>query len=171
MSLFPACEAASFFNHFLSFVWGKFSEAYPIGLLPIDIHGIGVAIGGASKGGGEALLLGLPVMIGKVKLRGVADPTFEGEGSGNDSPAAVEERAVKAILIELDERGISHDSCFCGKSFEFCHIYSSQVLDFCFSWRSLSAALASALVSLKVRSRRLLKSSNTVTFFMSCSTK
>ena len=98
-------------------------EAYPIGLLPIDIHGIGVAIGGASKGGGEALLLGLPVTIGKVKLRGVADPTFEGEGSGNDSPAAVEERAVKAILIELDERGISHDSCFCSKGFEFCHIF------------------------------------------------
>src|SRR5713226_9549888 len=123
MSLFPACEAASFFNHFLSFVWGKFSEAYPIGLLPIDVHGIGVAIGGVAKGGGEALLLGLPVMIGKVKLRGVADPTFKGERSGNDSPASVEKRAVKAILIELDKGRISYNSSFCGKGFEFCSVF------------------------------------------------
>ena len=106
MSLFSAGEASSFLNHLLSFIWGEFSEAYSIGLLPIDIHGVGVVIGGASKGGGEALLLGLPVTIGKVKLRGVADPTFEGEGSGNDSPAAVKEKAVKAILIELDERDL-----------------------------------------------------------------
>src|SRR5712692_288175 len=103
MSLFPACEAASFFNHFLLFVWGEFSEAYPIGLLPIDVHGIGVTIGGVSKGGGEALLLGLPVTIGKVKLRGIADPTFKGEGSRNDSPALVKERAAKTVLIELNE--------------------------------------------------------------------
>src|SRR5216684_3134036 len=115
MSLFPACEAASFFNHLLSFIWGEFSEAYSIGLLPIDIHGVGVTIGGALKGRGEALLLGLPVTIGKIKLRGIADPTFKGEGSGNNSPAVVEERAIKAILIELDESGISHDSCFCSK--------------------------------------------------------
>src|SRR5713101_6378441 len=99
MSLFPACEAASFFNHFLSFVWGEFSEVYSIGLLPIDIHGVGVMIGGASKGGGEALLLGLPVTIGKVELRGIADPTFKGEGSGNDSPAVVESLHMRACPV------------------------------------------------------------------------
>ena len=123
MSLLSACKAASFFNHLLSFIWGEFSEAYSIGFLPIDIHGIGVTIGGAAKGGGEALLLGLPVTIGKVKLRGIADPSFKGEGSGNDSPASVEERAVKAVLIELNERGISHNSSFCSEGFEFCSIF------------------------------------------------
>src|SRR6266849_4706972 len=110
MSHFPACKAVSFFNHLLSFVWGEFLEAYSIRLLPINVHGIGVTIGGMSKGRGEALLLGLSVMIGKVELGGIADPTFEGEGSGNDTPALVKERAVKAILIELDERGVSDDS-------------------------------------------------------------
>src|SRR5713101_7835372 len=123
MSLFPACKAVSFFNHFLSFICGEFSEACPIRLLPINVHGIGVTIGGVSKGGGEALLLGLPVTIGKVKLRGIADPTFKGEGSGNDSPAAVKERAVKAILIELDKGRISYNSSFCGKGFEFCSVF------------------------------------------------
>jgi len=112
MSLLPAYEAASFFNHLLSFVWGEFSEACPIGLLPINIHGIGVMIGGVLKGGGEALLLGLPVMIGKVKLRGITDPTFKDEKSGDDTPASVKEGTVKAILVELNEGGISCDSSF-----------------------------------------------------------
>ena len=104
----------SFFDHLLSFIWGEFVEVYSIRPLPIDVHGIGVTVGGSSKGGGEALLLGLPVTIGKIELGGVADPPFKGEGSGNDSPASVKERAVKTILIELDERGITHDSSFCG---------------------------------------------------------
>src|SRR5713101_5971851 len=122
MSLLPACKATSFFNHLLSFVWSEFSEAYSIGFLPVDIHSIGVAIGRTSKGGGDALLLGLSVTIGKVELGGIADPTFEGEGSRNDAPASVKERAVKAVLIELDKRRISYDSGFCGKGFEFCSI-------------------------------------------------
>src|SRR5713226_2260932 len=119
MSLFPACKATSFFNHLLSLIWGEFSEAYSVRFLPVNIHGVGVVIGRTSKGGGEALLLGLSMTIGKVKLGGIADPTFKGEGSWNDAPASVKERAVKAILIELDKGRISYDSSFCGKGFEF----------------------------------------------------
>src|SRR5713101_5024527 len=122
MSLFPACEAMSFFDHLLSLVWSEFSEAYSIGFLPVDIHSVGVTIGRTSKGGGDALLLGLSVTIGKVELGGIADPTFKGEGSWNDAPASVKERAVEAILIELDKGGISYDSSFCSKGFEFCSI-------------------------------------------------
>ena len=103
MSLFPACKASSFFNHLLPFIRNEFAEAYSIRLLPVDVHGIGVMIGRVLKDGGEALLLSLSVMIGKVKLGGIADPTFEGEGSQNDAPASVKERAVKAVLIELDK--------------------------------------------------------------------
>src|SRR5713101_1112149 len=128
MSLFPACKAVSFFNHFLSFICGEFSEACPIRLLPINVHGIGIMVGGVSKGGGEALLLGLPVTIGKVKLRGIADPSFKSERSGDDTPALVEEGAAKAILIKLDKRGISYDSSFCGKGLEFWSIF---VTGFC----------------------------------------
>src|SRR5713101_1063213 len=99
MSLFPACKATSFFNHLLLLVWSEFSEAYSIGFLPVDIHGVGVVIGRTSKGRGEALLLGLSVTIGKVELGGIADPTFKGEGSGDDPPASVKERAVKTVLV------------------------------------------------------------------------
>ena len=60
------------------------------------------------EGGGEALLLGLPVVIGKVELGGVVDPTFEDEGSGDDIPASVKVGGVKTILVELDEGWISY---------------------------------------------------------------
>ncbi len=102
MSLFPTCEAMSFFNHFLSFIWGEFVKMCSIRFLPIDVHGIRVMMRSSFEGGGEALLLSLPVVIGKVELGGIIDPSIEGKRSRDDAPASVKERAIKTVLVELD---------------------------------------------------------------------
>ena len=117
----------SFFNHLLPFVWSEFVKAYSIRFLPIDIHGIGVMIGRLLEGGGKALLLGLPVAIGEVKLGGIVDPSIKGERSGDDAPASVKEGAVKAILVELDKRGVSYYSSFCSEGFEFHHVFIASL--------------------------------------------
>ena len=112
MSFLSACEALSFFNHLLSFIWGEFLKTCSIRFHSVDVHGVGVMIGGSSEGGGEALLLGLSVMIGKVELGGITDPSFEDSGSGDDAPASIKEKAIKTVLVELNKRGIPYYSSF-----------------------------------------------------------
>src|SRR5713101_6638491 len=123
MSFLSACKASSFFNHLLSFIWCEFSKTCSIRFLPIDIHGVGIMVGRALEGGGEALLLSLSVVIGKVKLGGITDPSFEGERSGDDTPTLVKERTVKAVLIELNEGWIPYYSSFQCESFEFSSVF------------------------------------------------
>ena len=102
MALLSAGKTLPFFDHLLPFIWGEFAKVYSVRFLPVNIRSIGVMIGRASEGGGEALLLSLPVAIGEVKLGGIIDPSIEGKRSGDDAPASVKEGSIKTILVELD---------------------------------------------------------------------